>query len=182
MLDDIGETGEHTSTDSELLGPIIAAEAFGSQDAVTMPADALVESPDEPKEEAQGGARFGSLSPSEAASRRWEQSRARKAAQDDDDPDVATEVRWVRVPVRTGEIIRKLNADARKGSVQAAKELRAWLDDVATDDANRLSDLDRRTRQTLLDRLLADIEDEREAEADPSAETPTPAMTGTPAL
>lgn len=186
---DEAEAEEH-GTLSHAYGPDEAemcdkeGQTVARLDAVTMPTDASVESPGEPEGEAQRQGQFGSLSAREAALRRWEQTRARKAAADDDEPEVAAEVRWVRVPIRVGEIVRKLNADAKKGSVQAAKELRAWLNDVATDEENRLSDLDRRTRQSLLDKLLADIEDERAEqgdEADRPSDPPTPATSGTPA-
>lgn len=64
----------------------------------------------------------------------------------------------VRVPVQVGTIIARLASDAGKGQTQAARELRAYLEAYPAEDETDISALDRRTRQAVLARLLAEIE------------------------
>jgi hypothetical protein len=50
---------------------------------------------------------------------------------------------------------------AQNGNAPAARELRAWLAEYPpTDDAISTEDLDRQTRDRLLARLLAELEEE----------------------
>jgi hypothetical protein len=75
--------------------------------------------------DAGAATRFGALTPSEAAQRRWTKERARQASADDGDADeVATDA----------DIIRTLRRKAAKGDVNAARELREWRtrEDTAT--------------------------------------------------
>ncbi len=64
----------------------------------------------------------------------------------------------VRVPISTGAIIKRLAADAAKGSTQAARELRGWMAEVQTERDVDVSELDRSTRTRLLARLLLEVE------------------------
>lgn len=66
----------------------------------------------------------------------------------------------VRVSVQTGQIIKRLAKDAKAGNVQAARELRSWLSEVAQDSETSVSSLDKRTRQAVLARLIGEIEEE----------------------
>lgn len=93
---------------------------------------------------------------------RWERQRARQAAsREDTSADEDDEVRKVHTPVRIGRIIRALETEAVQGNAHAARELRAWLDEYPPkDDSISLDDLDRRTRDRLLARLLAELEEE----------------------
>lgn len=118
------------------------------------------ESPREDAEQVQDVSQlFGGKGPSEAARLRWEKERARQAEQEavETGSDVI-----VRTTVPVQAIIRKLSADAQKGSHQAARELRAWLSEVAVEARTSLEDLDARTRQALLARLLAEIDAEQQ--------------------
>jgi hypothetical protein len=96
---------------------------------------------------------------------RWEKQRAREAQEAD---LVATErqheVVVVRTTVATGAILKRLERDAKQGSTQAARELRAWLSDLPIETDTDMSALDKRTRQALLARLLEEVE-EREGHA-----------------
>lgn len=117
--------------------------------------------------DAQEGRQFGKMTPSEAARRRWEKHRARQAdAEDVSVQEHEEEAVLVRVSVQTGAIIKRLAKDAKQGDVQAARELRAWLSEVAQDSETSVSALDRRTRQALLARLLAEIDEDERVGAD----------------
>lgn len=90
------------------------------------------ESAEEGAGQVQGGEQhFGGLGPAEAARRRWAKQREREA-QGLATPGglVADSEGYVRVPVDKGAVIEKLRKDAEKGSVQAARELRAWLEEA----------------------------------------------------
>jgi hypothetical protein len=102
---------------------------------------------------------FGGLGPSEAARLRWEKERVRNAEQEAAEIAGVNDV-IVRTTVPVASIIKRLSADAQKGSHQAARELRAWLADVVVESRTDVSDLDERTRQALLARLLDEIEEE----------------------
>lgn len=72
-------------------------------------------------------------------------------------------VRIVSVPARIAAIIRELEQAAVRGDVQAARELRAWLQEYPPEDESLdLSAIDLNIRKQLLDRLLTEI---AEAEA-----------------
>jgi hypothetical protein len=148
-------------------------------DAGVMPSVPEDRTDNDTEETAQGAPLFGGLSASDAAKLRWQRQRDRESQQTDSELEQAgDEVQYVRVPVRTGEIIKRLAKDAKQGNVQAARELRAYLNEVASDAENSVSDLDRKTRRKVLDRLLAEIEEE-EQEAVPPGDA-TPASAGTP--
>lgn len=178
--DDESATGE-TSDASSQAGR--QASSDSSSDAVAMPTDAVMTTEGEAKGKPQGRTQFGKLSPSEAARVRWEQERARKMAREEQEAaEHGDEAVVVRTSVATGKIIRKLAQEAAKGNVGAARELRGWLAEVAQDEETSVSALDRRTRQAVLARVLAEIEEE-EAQAvedgQPQGDA-TPATAGTP--
>lgn len=114
---------------------------------------------------------FGKLTPSEAASLRWERERARAK---DAEEQAAYEAQGIAVVVRTtvpvGKIIAKLAQAAQKGDVAAARELRAYLAEAQVETETDLSSLDRRTLQALKARLLAEIETEAIETADVPAD------------
>lgn len=130
---------------------------------------------EEAQQERAASTSFGGLSPSEAASLRWKQERARQAEQES---VTAGEDIVVRTTVPVSTIIKRLSADAQKGSHQAARELRAWLSDVVVETSTSLSELDERTRQAMVARLLREIEEEGEAGG--SSADATPAVVGVP--
>ena len=67
----------------------------------------------------------------------------------------------VRCPARVAKIIRALEAEALNGNANAARELRGWLSEYPPkDDLIRTEDLDRQTRDRVLARLLAELEEE----------------------
>jgi len=104
---------------------------------------------------------FGGLTPSEAVALRWERERARQATDAEAQVhDRADEAIIVRTTVQTGAIISRLAADARKGNTQAARELRAWLNEVQVETDTDASSLDKRTRQALMARLLDEVDEE----------------------
>jgi hypothetical protein len=88
-------------------------------------ADAEMDAGTNAGHDAGADARFGGLTPSEAARRRWRKERARQASADAGDADeVAADA----------DIIRTLRRKAAKGDVNAARELREWRtrEDTAT--------------------------------------------------
>jgi len=104
---------------------------------------------------------FGGLTPSEAVALRWERERARQAEDAESQAhERATEAIIVRTTVQTGAIISRLQADAKKGNTQAARELRAWLSEVQVETDTDASSLDKRTRQALMARLLDEVDEE----------------------
>jgi hypothetical protein len=106
----------------------------------------------------------GGHDPRELAQRRWEKQRARQAAADAQPAVDADDMRIVKTPIRISKIISALEGEAARGNAQAAKELRAWLADYPPkDDAVKVEDLDRLTRERILARLLAEIEEEETA-------------------
>jgi hypothetical protein len=175
-----GETSDGSSPDAD------GDQADSpSSDAAEMPTDAVMTTEGEAKGKPQGRAQFGKLSPSEAARVRWEQERARKTAREEQEAaEHGDEAVVVRTSVATGKIIRKLAQEAARGNVGAARELRGWLAEVAQDEETSVSALDRRTRQAVLARVLAEIEEE-EAQAveggQPQGDA-TPASAGTPVV
>ena len=102
---------------------------------------------------------FGGISAREAGLRSGEARRRKARARDEDAVAQSTgQVILVRTPVNIGEIIGRLAADAKRGSTQAARELRSYLEAYPAEDATDMSVLDKRTRQQVIARLLADIE------------------------
>src|SRR6266576_1384038 len=84
----------------------------------------------EPEGEREQASVFGRLTPSEAASLRWERVRARQndsTEQAAHDAETSGQAVIVRTTVQVGEIVRALAKDAKKGNTQAARELRAYL-------------------------------------------------------
>jgi hypothetical protein len=70
------------------------------------------------RHDGQADARFGGLTPSEAAQRRWAQERAREGSADIGNAD--------EVP-SDAQIISALRRKAARGDASAARELREWL-------------------------------------------------------
>ncbi len=104
---------------------------------------------------------FGGKTASEAAKIRWDRDRARKAQEAEVDAQARSgEVLVVRTTVETGKVINRLALDAKNGNVQAARELRAYLAEVQVESDTDVSALDRKTRQSLMGRLLAEIQAE----------------------
>ena len=127
---------------------------------------------------------FGSLSPAEAG-RRSAQARRERALLRDSEAAAASDGRvlLVRTPVQIGDIIANLAVRAKKGDTGAARELRAYLAEYPAEDSTDVSALDKRTRQQVLAKLLAEIEED-EGEAEPSSTLDggdaTPAGVGVP--
>ena len=119
------------------------------------------ESEGEAPKDAEPSRTFGGLTPSEAVALRWERERARQATDSEAQVhDRADEAIIVRTTVQTGAIISRLAADAKKGNTQAARELRAWLNEVQVETDTDASSLDKRTRQALMARLLDEVDEE----------------------
>ena len=67
----------------------------------------------------------------------------------------------MKCPARVAPIVRALESEAINGNAHAARELRSWLAEYPPkDDAISTEDLDRQTRDRLLARLLAELEEE----------------------
>jgi hypothetical protein len=78
----------------------------------------------------------------------------------------AEDIRIVQAPVRISRIIGGLEREAVQGNPYAARELRPWLAEYPPkDDSISVDDFDRRTRDRLLARLLAELEEEDAAES-----------------
>jgi hypothetical protein len=114
---------------------------------------------------------FGSLSPQEAGRRSAQARRERSLAQAEQIRQASDgRVVLVRVPVQLGNIVARLAADAEKGQTQAVQQLRALMQEYPAEDETDLSVLDRRTRQQVIARVLADIErDEGQPPSSPSS-------------
>ena len=112
--------------------------------------------------DAQGPHRWGSEKAREAARLRWSKEREREASEVEAVLARADEdVRLVTTPIRVGAIMKRLEADAVKGSATAAKELRSWLDAYPPqDDSFDASALDRRTRARIYALLIAHVQQE----------------------
>jgi hypothetical protein len=96
--------------------------------------DARTDATASARHDARRAARFGALTPSEAAQRRWAKERARQASADLGSAD--------EVP-SDAEIISVLRRKAARGDASAARELREWRDrerHVAGDEWMRLLD------------------------------------------
>jgi hypothetical protein len=101
--------------------------------------------------DAEPDARFGGLTPSEAAQKRWAQERAREASADTSDTDA--------VPT-DAEIVAALRRKAEKGDAAAARELREWraVESTAMQGDGWLELLTRQERRIvrrIIDRALA---------------------------
>jgi len=68
--------------------------------------------------------------------------------------------------VNVAATVRRLAAEAQRGSTHASRELRAWMDVLEADIPVSTSELDARTRQRLLARLLAELQAEDAAPAE----------------
>jgi hypothetical protein len=101
--------------------------------------------------------------------KRWEKQRARQEpgpGDTDKDEEAEADVRMVYTPIRIGRIVRALETEAVNGNAHAARELRAWLAEYPPqDDAITPEQLSRRTRQRLMARLIAELEEEDAANA-----------------
>lgn len=88
-------------------------------------ADAETDAGTNAEHDAGADARFGGLTPSEAAQKRWAEERAREAAGDASGADA--------IPT-DADIVAALRRKAEKGDAAAARELREWrsLDSSAT--------------------------------------------------
>jgi len=75
-------------------------------------------------------------------------------------------VRHLRVPVNVSATVRRLAAEAQRGSTHASRELRAWMDVLEADVPVSTSELDTKTRSRLLQRLLSELQAEDDQEAD----------------
>ena len=116
------------------------------------------------EQEGAGGRTFGGLTPREAALRRHAKRREAQAAAEagETTPD---DTRLVLVPVRVGGIVRRLEREAAAGDVQAARELRSWLDRYPQEDEKELdlAALTRQERQRILASILRELGDEAPA-------------------
>lgn len=109
----------------------------------------------------EGKRRFGGLTPREAGLRSAQARKERSIAQAEQIRAQSDgRVLLARVPVALGDIVARLSADAVKGDARAAAELRTWLREYPAEDDTDMSTLDKRTRQALMARLLAEIEAE----------------------
>lgn len=105
------------------------------------------------------GRTFGGLSPAEAARLRWAKERARKAEQEEHADEDGATPRLVLVPIRQRAVIAALEAKASTGDVQAARELRPWLDRVpqGEEDGVDFATLTKRERDYLAVRFLEEL-------------------------
>jgi hypothetical protein len=141
-------------------------DADGQIDAVNhADPDAAGAVPTEPHMRTERG-RFTRAGASEAAKQRWKRARANQPTSDTAEDGGNEDIRIVQAPIRISRIIGGLEREAVQGNPHAARELRAWLQDYPPrDDSIKAEDLDRRTRDRLLARLLAEIEEEDDAES-----------------
>jgi len=92
--------------------------------------------------------------------------RSREAAQPGD------VIRHLRVPVNVAATVRRLAAEAQRGSTHASRELRAWMAELEADIPVSTSELDAKTRQRLLTRLLSELEAEDDPQPSPGVAAP----------
>ena len=147
----MGAEAMKESTDEPTDEPM-TDEATGQPEATEGQRDRMAE------EQRPAQPTFGGMTPQEAG-RKGAAERARRALAQEQAAAAASDGRVVlmRVPVPIGNIIARLAQDASRGNTQAARELRAYLEQFPTEDDTDVSALDRRTRQSLMARLLADI-------------------------
>jgi len=101
---------------------------------------------------------FGGLTPQEAGRKSAEARKRRDLAQAESLRQTSDgRIVFVRVPVHLGDIVAKLALQATRGDTSAARELRSWMAEYPVDDDTDISALDRRTRQALKARLLAEL-------------------------
>jgi hypothetical protein len=144
---------------TEARGPA-GANGVANNAANHAESDAVDAVPAEPHMRTERG-RFTRAGASEAARARWNKQRAQDTPSEVPDADVEDDVRTVVVPARIGAIIRSLEKAALKGNSNAARELRSWLSEYPPSDGSvSVEELDRRTRDRILARLLAELEDE----------------------
>ena len=106
-----------------------------------------------------------------AASVRWAKQRARESAPESSDVD---RVLVCQTPTRVDKIMRGLEREAVNGNANAARELRAWMQDYPPQETDiSLATMKRSRRQAILARLDAECEAEdaagRLAERDDSS-------------
>ena len=94
-------------------------------------------------------------------------------------------IRYLRTPVNVAATVRRLAAEAQRGSTHASRELRAWMAELEADIPTSTSELDAKTRARLLQRLLSELQQEdadqalqgavapRQAEDDPAPHPPS---------
>jgi hypothetical protein len=128
--------------------------------------DAGIDAQEDAGQDAGVGHRWNKDKAAEAARLRWAKAREQEAealaSVDEHD------TRIVQTPIEVGAIMRRLSRDAKNGSATAAKELRAWLDTYPpTDSGYDLEALDRRTRDRLIARLMAELEAEEHGVGQP---------------
>ncbi len=92
-----------------------------------------------------------------SAQRRAERKEAEREAETEG-VEIAERTVVVRTTVHVSKIMKRLAVDAAKGNTQAARELREWMREFPVETETDMAALDRRTRQQLMARLLADIE------------------------
>lgn len=124
------------------------------------------------KERTKAQRSFGGLTPKEAGQRSAQRRREREMTQATEAAEQSSgKVVLVRSPVVVGDIIAKLEGAAKRGDVQAARELREWMRQYPAEDETDMSALDRRTRQQVIAKVLADIiEEEGAAPSGPLSE------------
>lgn len=123
----------------------------------------------EPKEQPK----FGSLTPQEAGRRSAERRRQQGRERETEALAASSgKVVLVRCPVHVGDIMGRLQVDAKKGNTQAARELREWMRQFPADDETDISALDARTQQQVLARVLADIAEDEGALPEGPVTTP----------
>lgn len=111
--------------------------------------------------EAKGEWLFNAEKGREAAKRRWAKEREQRAQTSEQLVAAVDDQRLVLVPVSVGLVIQRLDADARKGSTQAARELRAWLESYPPQDESfDPQAVERRTRLRLMQLLEWVAEDD----------------------
>lgn len=145
--DDVVATGSGGTDSIETLTDAMQPDAGeeSSQETSTMQTPTLLRS---------------GVDPAEAARIRWQRDRERQAeAAESETHARQDETVIVRTTVATGQILKRLEGDAKKGNTQAARELRAWLSELPIETDTDISALDMRTRQALLARLLDEIEE-----------------------
>lgn len=145
--------------------PIETPEGTGKRGKGAKPArDAAGEGASAPAKAGGAEARtFGGLTPREAALRKAEKERERKAAGENGAQEPDNRAEMTLVPVRVGAVVRSLEAKAAQGDVNAARELRPWLDRYPQDGDTKLdiATLTRRERDAVLAKVLAELGEEQ---------------------
>jgi hypothetical protein len=115
---------------------------------------------------AEGESRKPGTFTSESARKAALARHAKRRAQQNEPQVDEDDARTVVVPVRIGGIIRALEKSALSGNSNAARELRSWLSEYPPSDGSvSVEQLDRQTRDRILARLLAELEQEHAAQS-----------------